>query len=150
LGTFCDAAQQNLNCSRLRERQAEARRNVARIKVAGYKRSRVMKVTGLGDFKSADAPSTASQLMSGSHGPKSRSLWHAFAWPFVLTCGFLIFVIGSSIYLSVESRSTSELVSRTLRIRTNLFVLQRTVGDAESGQRGYLLTGDPVYLDAYQ
>jgi signal transduction histidine kinase len=109
-----------------------------------------MKVTGFGDFKSADAPSTASQLMSGSHGPKSRSLWRAFAWPFVLTCGFLIFVIGSSIYLSVESRSTGELVSRTLRIRTNLFVLQRTVGDAESGQRGYLLTGDPVYLDAYQ
>jgi signal transduction histidine kinase len=109
-----------------------------------------MTLPAFGDFKNVDAASNVSQTTLGSNRPKSPSLWHTFAWPFVLTCGFLIFVIGSSIYLVVASRSTSELVSRTLRIRTNLFILQRTVGDAESGQRGYLLTGDPVYLDAYQ
>jgi signal transduction histidine kinase len=108
-----------------------------------------MPVPAFSDFKKADAPSNASQTTLGSNRPKSPSLWRTFAWPFILTCGFLIFVIGSSMYLVVASQSTSELVNRTLRIRTNLYALQRTVGDAESGQRGYLLTGDPVYLDAY-
>jgi signal transduction histidine kinase len=109
-----------------------------------------MNVPAFGDFKNADDQSNAAQTTLRRHWPKSLSLWRTFAWPFVLTCGFLIFVIGSSIYLVAASRSTGELVNRTLRIRTNLFVLQRTVGDAESGQRGYLLTGDPVYLDAFQ
>jgi signal transduction histidine kinase len=101
------------------------------------------------NFESAAAPSTEARSAPASRKPGSRSLWRTIAWPFVLTCGFLIFVIGSSIYLVVASQSTGELVSRTLRIRGNLLALLRTVGDAESGQRGYLLTGDPVYLDSY-
>jgi signal transduction histidine kinase len=71
------------------------------------------------------------------------------AWPIALACGFLIFVIGSSIYLVAASQSTSELVNRALRIESELFGLLATVGAAESGQRGYLLIGDPAYLDAY-
>jgi len=81
--------------------------------------------------------------------PRSRELWRTAAWPLALTCGFLIFVVGSSIYLVGASQSTSELVDRTLRIESKLFGLRSTVGAAESGQRGYLLTGDPAYLDVY-
>jgi signal transduction histidine kinase len=100
------------------------------------------------DFKGSLAPSTPAQTI-GSRKPRSRLLWRTVAWPLALTGGFLIFVIGSSIYLLVSSESISELVNRTLRIRGQLFVLLDTIGDAESGQRGYLLTGDPEYLDVY-
>jgi signal transduction histidine kinase len=105
---------------------------------------------GRGAFESAVAPSAPTQTTVKSHKPMSRSLWRTMAWPLALTCGFLIFVIGSSIYLVVSSQSTSELVNRTLRIRGELFILLRAVGEAESGQRGYLLTGDPEYLDVYR
>jgi signal transduction histidine kinase len=76
-------------------------------------------------------------------------LWRTVAWPLALAGGFLIFVVGSSIYLVAASQSTSELVNLTLRIESELFGLLATVGGAESGQRGYLLTGDPAYLDGY-
>jgi signal transduction histidine kinase len=104
---------------------------------------------GRDGFKSAVAPSTPAQTTTASRKPRSRSLWRARAWPLALTCSFLIFVTGSSIYLVVQSQSTSELVSVTLRIRGSLLALLRGAGDAETGQRGYLLTGDPVYLDTY-
>jgi signal transduction histidine kinase len=77
-------------------------------------------------------------------------LWRTVARPLALACGFLIFVVGSSIYLVATSQSTSELVNRTLRIESELFGLLATIGGAESGQRGYLLTGDPAYLDGYR
>lgn len=71
-------------------------------------------------------------------------MWRTVAWPLALAGGFLIFVVGSSIYLVAASQSTSELVNLTLRIESELFGLLATVGGAESGQRGYLLTGDPA------
>jgi signal transduction histidine kinase len=40
-------------------------------------------------------------------------------------------------------------VDRTLQVETKLIDVVTTVRNAESGQRGYLLTGDPKYLDAY-
>ena len=102
---------------------------------------------GRGDFKSAVAPSTSTQ--TGTQNHNTRSLWRAVTWPLALTCGFLIFVIGSSIYLVVSSGSSRALVERTLRIEGQLYVLLTAVGSAESGQRGYLLTGDPAYLEQY-
>ena len=69
---------------------------------------------GRGDFKSAVAPSTSTQ--TGTQNHNTRSLWRAVTWPLALTCGFLIFVIGSSIYLVVSSGSSRALVERTLRI----------------------------------
>jgi len=105
--------------------------------------------SGRGDFKPTVASSTQAQTTVGSHKPKSRSLWRIIAWPLVLTCGFLIFVTGSSIYLVVSAQSASELVNRTLLIETKLLDMVSTIRNAESGQRGYLLTGDPKYLDIY-
>jgi signal transduction histidine kinase len=104
---------------------------------------------GRSEIKSADAPSKQPQTTIGSPKPRSRLSWRTIAWPLVLTCGFLLFVTGSSIYLVVSSRSVSELVDRTLNIRRDLFVQLVNVIEAETGQRGYLLTGDPEYLDVY-
>ncbi len=101
------------------------------------------------DLKGTVVPPSSTQTAMGSHKPRARSMWRTAAWPLALTCGFLIFVISSSIYLVLSSNSTSELVNRTLRIRGYLFILLASVDDAESGQRGYLLTGNPDYLDVY-
>jgi signal transduction histidine kinase len=102
-----------------------------------------------GDFKNAALPSKRILTAVTRREPRSRELWRTVAWSLALACGFLIFVVGSSIYLVAASQSTSELVNRTLRIESDLFGLLATVGAGESGQRGYLLTGDPAYLDAY-
>src|SRR6202012_4546564 len=67
-----------------------------------------------------------------------------------LICGFLIFVTASSTYLVISAQSANEMVNRTLQIESKLLVMLSTVRDAESGQRGYLLTGDPQYLETYR
>src|SRR5579863_8018388 len=101
------------------------------------------------DFKSAIFPSILAQTTTGRRKPKSRELWRTVVWPVALACGFLV-VTGSSLYLVASVQSTSELVSRTLQVENKLSVMLATVRDAESGQRGYLLTGNPDYLDVYR
>jgi signal transduction histidine kinase len=104
---------------------------------------------GRGDFKSTGTRSTQAQTAMESHKPRSQSLWRIIAWPLAMGCAFLIFVTGSSIYLVVSSQSANQLVDRTLQVETKLIDMVITVRNAESGQRGYLLTGDPKYLDVY-
>jgi signal transduction histidine kinase len=101
-------------------------------------------------IKNAAAPSTQAQTPMGGRKPRTRSLWRIIAWPLALGCGFLIFVTGSSTYLVVSSQSANEMVNRTLQVESKLLVMLSTVRDAESGQRGYFLTGDPKYLEIYR
>src|SRR6202048_1984943 len=104
-----------------------------------------MKIPAFDDFKRAVAMSTHAQATKRSAQQGSRSVW-----PLALACGFLIFVTGSSIYLVVSAQAAGELVNNTLQIETKLFIMLSNVRSAESGQRGYLLTGDPKYLDTYR
>jgi signal transduction histidine kinase len=101
-------------------------------------------------IKIAPAPTTQAQTPTGLRKPKTQSLWRLISWPLGLTCGFLIFVTASSIYLVISTRSANEMVRRTLQIESKLLVMLSAVRDAESGQRGYLLTGDPQYLETYR
>jgi PAS domain S-box-containing protein len=71
------------------------------------------------------------------------------AWPLLLACGFLIFVSASSIYLVVSSQSAGEQMNRALQLESRLWGIMAVVRVAESEQRGYLLTGDPAYLEVY-
>jgi PAS domain S-box-containing protein len=71
------------------------------------------------------------------------------AWPVLLACGFLIFVSASSIYLVVSSQSSQEMMNRALKLENRLWEIIAVVRVAESEQRGYLLTGDPDYLEIY-
>src|ERR1700737_4987495 len=88
------------------------------------------------------------QTMARTFATRRSSL--RSVWPLALACGFLIFVTGSSIYLVVSAQAAGELVNNTLQIKTKLFIMLSNVRSAESGQRGYLLTGDPKYLDTYR
>ncbi len=80
----------------------------------------------------------------------ARYVWKRLAWPLLLVCGFLIFVSASSIYLVVSSQSAGELMNRALLLENRLWGIMAVVRIAESEQRGYLLTGDPDYLDLYK
>jgi signal transduction histidine kinase len=49
-----------------------------------------------------------------------------------------------------RARDAEQLVSHTLRVLNATGLLLSTMEDAETGQRGYLLTGDDHYLETYQ
>ena len=91
---------------------------------------------------------TVPTTMSGNQ-PGKRDPWSRQAWPLLLACGFLIFVSVSSIYLVVSSLSRQEMMNRALQLENRLWGLMAAVRVAESEQRGYLLTGDPDYLDTF-
>lgn len=62
----------------------------------------------------------------------------------------LIIVVGAlSLYASVQSRRAVDLVNHTNQVRVALERTTRTLLEAESGQRGYLLTGDSSYLPPF-
>ena len=65
--------------------------------------------------------------------------------------GFLLLlaVAAAAIYIGVSGRNYNLLVAHTLRVRSAGYLLLTLVQDAETGQRGYLLTNDPTYLAPY-
>jgi signal transduction histidine kinase len=101
-----------------------------------------------GDFNGVTTSSIRTE--TASRNPRSRGLWRTVAWPLALACCFLIIVTISSIYLVISEQSAGELARRGLQIETKLFIMLSAVRNAESAQRGYLLTGDPKYLDVYR
>ena len=64
----------------------------------------------------------------------------------------LILLIGSSVtsYISIEKLlQSSNLVNHTNTVILSVEKVSSIVKDAETGQRGYLLTNDPEYLQSY-
>ena len=92
------------------------------------------------------APAPAAQASVAS----TRDPWSKLAWPLLLACGFLIFFSVSSIYLIISSQTDREVMNRALQLEGRLWGIIAIVRTAESEQRGYLLTGDPGYLDIYR
>lgn len=64
-----------------------------------------------------------------------------------------LFFIGSGL-LTYDNTKTvdknSQLVTHTFDVVTTLDALSSTMKDAETGQRGYVLTGDAQYLEPYE
>ena len=61
-----------------------------------------------------------------------------------------VFLIAFLSYRSFKQRAEgARLVARTLDVTAHLEVLLSTFQDAETGQRGFLLTGDDHYLEPY-
>ena len=50
----------------------------------------------------------------------------------------------------VSSQSSRELMNRALQVENKLWAILAAVRVAESEQRGYLLTGDPGYLETFR
>ena len=64
----------------------------------------------------------------------------------VLAAAILIFINEASFH---ESTSATANIQEAQRSRTAVNKLLQNMLDAETGQRGYLLTGDPRYLEPY-
>jgi methyl-accepting chemotaxis protein len=75
-----------------------------------------------------------------------RKVAAGFALSFLLLLG-----IGIVAYRSINSlTTTSHLVTRTHDVLEHIDEVVSLLKDAETGQRGYLITGDESYLEPYQ
>lgn len=72
----------------------------------------------------------------------------AFAFPVAVLVALAMVSFSEVAYQ--QARSQMEELTRMNKIRLELATLIRRITDAESGQRGYLLTGRPEYLDPYR
>ncbi len=70
----------------------------------------------------------------------------------LLAVGFAILTVmaGASVWLAQRSVTDTRWVTHSLTVENELSLLQLSVRRAESGQRGFMLTSDPTYLDIYQ
>src|ERR1700722_14065226 len=71
-------------------------------------------------------------------------LWRFLAIAIVLLIAVLFYADWRAF------RNTSREVEAARALQQQTDALLSTVTDAETGARGYLLTGNPVYLDTYQ
>jgi signal transduction histidine kinase/CheY-like chemotaxis protein len=71
-------------------------------------------------------------------------------WP--LAIGFLLLAMSvlSALWLSDRQEAAVRSVRHTLEVENRLNLIQRMIADAETGQRGYLLTGATEYLLPYR
>jgi len=70
----------------------------------------------------------------------------------LLGAGLLILIVvaGSSVWLSERTRENAADVQEAQSIRTRTSRVLALLLDAETGQRGFLLTQDPRYLEPYE
>jgi PAS domain S-box-containing protein len=93
------------------------------------------------------APAAAATAPGDKLG--ARYAWSKLTWPLLVACGFLVFVSASSIFLVISSQTSREAMNRALKLENRLWGILAAVRVAESEQRGYLLTGDPRYLEGF-
>jgi len=71
----------------------------------------------------------------------------------VIGFGFsLLLLLGSSVasYISIQTLlGSSDLVSHTYKVIAELDQVTRPIRDAESAQRGFIISNDPAYLDPF-
>ena len=63
---------------------------------------------------------------------------------------FVILVVGALTYRSItEVTKSSELITHTYKVNVELEQILSNLKDAETGQRGYIITKDSVFLEPY-
>ena len=73
-----------------------------------------------------------------------------FAKTILATGAGLLLVVGAAtLYVAIQSTEADRLVARTYEVRQGAAVLLSDLKDAETGQRGFLLTSDEKYLEPF-
>jgi signal transduction histidine kinase/CheY-like chemotaxis protein len=69
-----------------------------------------------------------------------------------LVAGFIILavMIGAVLSFVASEQQSAQAMRHTMEVETELAAMLSVLRDAETGQRGYLLTGDDAYLDPYR
>jgi PAS domain S-box-containing protein len=78
------------------------------------------------------------------------AIWVGLALIVAASLGHLWLEYDRGTRVAPQLKQGPELVAHTLEVIATAQSLQRAVHDAERGQRGYLLTGDPAYLEPYR
>jgi signal transduction histidine kinase len=81
-------------------------------------------------------------------GRESSSL-ATLHWGLVFTTALVAAIVVATFWLSDRNQSDEDWVRHTLSVRNQLAQILTLAQGAESGQRGYLLTGDANYLAPY-
>ncbi|MBI1212709.1 MAG: response regulator [Alphaproteobacteria bacterium] len=71
----------------------------------------------------------------------------------IALCALTLLMFGGGFLLWEQAKSAGEAriwVDHTYEVRRHINLLLSTAKDAETGQRGYLLTGDTEYLEPYE
>ncbi|MDD7886620.1 CHASE3 domain-containing protein [Flavivirga sp. 57AJ16] len=77
-----------------------------------------------------------------------KKLW--FVKTVVYVCAFVILLVGGMTYKNIQSLSqASNLVTHTYKINVELEQVLSYLKDAETAQRGSIITNDPLYLEPY-
>ena len=95
------------------------------------------------------APIIALSRKSGAAGDRSPRAGRRGQLPLIGGFFLLLALGAASIWLLVISYRFNDAVAHTLQVRNDAYHVLTLVQDAESGQRGYLLTGNPDYLRPY-
>src|SRR5580765_5060150 len=77
-------------------------------------------------------------------------LWFGIALILAASLGHLWLEVDRGVRVAPQLKLGPELVARAFEVIETAQSLQRAMQDAERGQRGFLLTGDPAYLAPYR
>src|SRR5271166_6360357 len=101
----------------------------------------------------AAVPAEASSMAADSMPTSGK-------WPKIFGQGLALIVLPSLVLVGLEIyqitrnvpelRRSQNLVDHTIEVITVTHALERAIRDAERGQRGFLITGDPAYLEPYR
>jgi signal transduction histidine kinase len=80
---------------------------------------------------------------------KSKSLARLY-WSFVVSTALAALLVAATIWLAALRQTEDNWVRHTLSVRNQVARVLTLVQRAESGQRGFLLTGREMYLAPYQ
>ncbi len=82
---------------------------------------------------------------------RAPATWREASPRLPLLGGFLLLLLvaAGSVWLFVSNHRFNASVARTLRVQSEAYRVLTLVQDAETGQRGYLLTGNANYLKPY-
>jgi PAS domain S-box-containing protein len=75
---------------------------------------------------------------------------HLIGWGFVAAAVILVFAGWGSYRNTTRFAEAADLQKHTYEVLRTLDETEARLVDAETGQRGYLLTGDDAYLDTYR
>tara|TARA_R110000868_G_scaffold37619_4_gene132850 strand:- start:3918 stop:5702 length:1785 start_codon:yes stop_codon:yes gene_type:complete len=65
-------------------------------------------------------------------------------------CAFIILLIGGFTYVKIRDLSqSSDMLTKTYKVNVALEQIFSYLKDAETGQRGFIITNEPLYLEPY-
>ncbi len=100
------------------------------------------------DRSAQPSPALSTPTVSTRIGPAppSRALGRRGAAALAIGLAVLLAIVGGSVWLAARNRAAADHLAQASRLRLLATDLSASLVDAETGQRGFLLTGQTPYL----